>query len=201
MFRSCFVPCSAFILLTTFAFPQGKGMEFRYEGMVENRFSFAKEQPLNYSERVTLTVVVVGDLGGTRNEAIQIRLTETLQERPVRTADVQIGEISADGKFLPTSRFGNLPMLFVSPKQIGVGKARRAEEVLDERFFGQVLKGRVSYFAVGKGYQDWRRVEEAKRLEGKPAPDFELPTADGKGKIKLSDLRGKIVLLNFFAHW
>jgi hypothetical protein len=49
--------------------------------------------------------------------------------------------------------------------------------------------------------RDWRRVEEAKRLEGKPAPDFELPTADGKGKIKLSDLRGKIVLLNFFAHW
>jgi hypothetical protein len=201
MFRSCFVPCSAFILLTTFAFPQGKGMEFRYEGMVKNRFSFAKEQPLNYSERVTLTVVFVGDLSGTKNEAIQIRLTETLQERPVRTADVQIGEISADGKFLPTSRFGNLPMLFVSPKQIGVGKAWRTEEVLDERFFGQVLKGRVSYFVVGKGYQDWRKVEEAKRLEGKPAPDFELPTADGKGKIKLSDLRGKIVLLNFFAYW
>jgi len=47
----------------------------------------------------------------------------------------------------------------------------------------------------------WKRVEEAKRLEGKFAPDFELPAADGKGKIKLSDLRGKIVLLNFFAHW
>jgi hypothetical protein len=351
MFHLCFVPCSTFILLTTFAFPQGKGMEFRYEGTVENRFSFAKEQPLNYSERVTLTVAVVVDLGGTKNEAIQIRLTETLQERPVRTADVQIGEISADGKFLPTSRFGNLPMLFVSPKQIGARKVWRVEEVLDERFFGQVLKGRISYFVVGRGNldgqtcyvvvrhlnepakvvhegsgntyivtqwtdwfwvdaqtglvhrwkrrskyvaqdnpnqtvitttidmtlkqvetldpeklerlrkdlqilrpvqtmlddlmwnlqvtvehveraekelirakeevqdspyadlftlylenwlrdaRDWRRVEEAKRLEGKPAPDFELPTADGKGKIKLSDLRGKIVLLNFFAHW
>ncbi len=123
-------------------------MEFRCEGTVENRFSFAKEQPWNYSERVTLTVVVVGDLGETKNEAVQIRLTETLQERPVRTADVQIGKISADGKFLPNSRFGNLPMLFVSPKQIGVGKVWKAEEILDERFFGQVLKGRVSYFAV-----------------------------------------------------
>jgi len=35
----------------------------------------------------------------------------------------------------------------------------------------------------------------------KPAPDFELPTADGKGKIKLSELRSKIVVLKFFAYW
>jgi hypothetical protein len=144
-------------------------MEFRYEGTVENKFSFAKEQPLNHSERVTLTVAVVGDLGGTRNEAVQIRLTETLQERPVRMADVQIGKISADGKFLPTSRFGNLPMLFVSPKQIGAGKVWRAEEVLDERFFGQVLKGRVSYFAVGRSNLDGQTCYVVVRHLNEPA--------------------------------
>lgn len=37
-------------------------------------------------------------------------------------------------------------------------------------------------------------------LVGKPAPNFVLPTVDGK-KIRLSDLKGKVVLLNFFAHW
>ncbi len=37
-------------------------------------------------------------------------------------------------------------------------------------------------------------------LRGAPAPDFTLKTLDGK-TLKLSDLRGKAVLLNFWATW
>ena len=37
-------------------------------------------------------------------------------------------------------------------------------------------------------------------LRGAPAPDFALKTLDGK-TVKLSDLRGKAVLLNFWATW
>jgi thiol-disulfide isomerase/thioredoxin len=37
-------------------------------------------------------------------------------------------------------------------------------------------------------------------LRGKDAPDFELKTLDGK-KVKLSELRGKAVVVNFWATW
>jgi cytochrome c biogenesis protein CcmG/thiol:disulfide interchange protein DsbE len=35
---------------------------------------------------------------------------------------------------------------------------------------------------------------------GRPAPDFELTTFDGQ-RIRLSDLKGKVVVLNFWATW
>src|SRR5438270_11907810 len=37
-------------------------------------------------------------------------------------------------------------------------------------------------------------------LRGKDAPDFELQALDGK-KVKLSELRGKAVVVNFWATW
>lgn len=38
-------------------------------------------------------------------------------------------------------------------------------------------------------------------LIGEPAPDFELVTLDGTGTVALSDLRGEVVVVNFFASW
>ena len=41
--------------------------------------------------------------------------------------------------------------------------------------------------------------QQVSRLENKPAPDFELTALNG-GRVKLSELRGKPVLLAFFAY-
>ncbi len=37
--------------------------------------------------------------------------------------------------------------------------------------------------------------------EGAPAPDFELPRTDGAGTLRLSEFRGSVVVLNWFASW
>jgi peroxiredoxin len=58
--------------------------------------------------------------------------------------------------------------------------------------------------AAGKA----KRKEEGKRkraahreaLFGQPAPDFEAPDLDGE-TVRLSDLRGKVVLVNFWGTW
>jgi cytochrome c biogenesis protein CcmG/thiol:disulfide interchange protein DsbE len=38
-------------------------------------------------------------------------------------------------------------------------------------------------------------------LMGKPAPDLTLPRLDGSGEVTLSDLQGKVVVVNFYASW
>jgi thiol-disulfide isomerase/thioredoxin len=67
----------------------------------------------------------------------------------------------------------------------------------------------VSVLAVGisKGVQHFggvtdraRGAVEADQMDGKPAFSFRLP-ARGGGEVDLSSLRGKIVLVNFWATW
>jgi hypothetical protein len=47
-----------------------------------------------------------------------------------------------------------------------------------------------------------RQVERRKQLNlvGQPAPEFELPSLTGE-QVRLSDWRGKVVVLNLFAFW
>jgi len=45
-----------------------------------------------------------------------------------------------------------------------------------------------------------KSLAEMAKMEVKPAPEFEVETLSGK-KVKLTDLRGKVVLLNFWATW
>jgi len=61
----------------------------------------------------------------------------------------------------------------------------------------------MAMLAAGR-YLDRTRKHGPTRLVGNvrgvPAPDFDLLTLDGQ-KVKLSDYRGKAVLLNFWATW
>ncbi len=55
---------------------------------------------------------------------------------------------------------------------------------------GQTDQGQFGIFATGR----------AVNLDPRPAPDFVLTTYDGE-RLQLSDFRGQVVLLNFWASW
>jgi peroxiredoxin len=49
-------------------------------------------------------------------------------------------------------------------------------------------------------YQRIPMYQTSNRMEGRPAPDFSLRSLDGQ-TYRLSELRGKVVVLNFWATW
>ncbi len=55
---------------------------------------------------------------------------------------------------------------------------------------GQTAQGQFGIFATGR----------VVNLDPRPAPDFVLTTYDGQ-RLQLSDFRGQVVLLNFWASW
>jgi peroxiredoxin len=69
--------------------------------------------------------------------------------------------------------------------------------------FALLLIAILGMLAAGK-YLDRHRqhgpVKLVGNVQGIQAPDFELTSLDGR-KVKLSDFRGKAVLLNFWATW
>ena len=61
-----------------------------------------------------------------------------------------------------------------------------------------LIIGLIALFAFGFTI-DPKKVPSP--LIGKPAPDFEIKALNGNEKIRLSELKGKPVLLNFWASW
>lgn len=49
-------------------------------------------------------------------------------------------------------------------------------------------------------YQRIPMYQASSRMEARPAPDFELAAVDGS-RMRLSELRGRVVVVNFWATW
>jgi len=82
-----------------------------------------------------------------------------------------------------------LGLAFLEPPPIA-GEITTAQAGTNSGPFATLPPNSVPAYASG----------EAAPLVGRPAPDFTLSTLDG-AEVTLSDLRGKPVLINFWASW
>ena len=96
-------------------------------------------------------------------------------------------------------------MLEASAPSLGVINLLQSNTIDKDKYFGtylkvaEKLKKEWSTYAVAKNFID--QVESMKATAiGQPAPDIALPDPSGK-IIKLSSLRGKYVLVDFWAKW
>lgn len=62
----------------------------------------------------------------------------------------------------------------------------------------QELRSRGTGGESGITIANYQAVAQA---DDRPAPDFEMAALDGGGRIRLSDLAGNVVVLNFWATW
>lgn len=79
------------------------------------------------------------------------------------------------------------------PASTGLASGRRAA-LLAASFAALVACG-------GTGQPAANPSEDSSSFVGQPAPDTEFASLQGAGNISLSSLRGKVVLLDFWASW
>lgn len=93
-------------------------------------------------------------------------------------------------------RWRNIELIELDAAKEGGEPSADAEdhETSGLRLFGKAI---VAMFGLNRGFGS---AAEFSNLVGMPVPDFELHTVSGE-TVKLEDLRGKVVLLDFWASW
>lgn len=106
-------------------------------------------------------------------------------------------DVAARMRYLAEHNATTTSVLAVLP-----GLNQESDKVLIDQVLAQLKAAHPGYAPI-QAYKDRVAKEKAQRERlnnGNPAPDFTYPQIDGK-ELSLSDLKGKIVLVDFWASW
>lgn len=131
---------------------------------------------------------------------------------------LQAGARSADDLQAELAEFDSLLAKYAGQKTDEVAEIAIMKAVLYLQVLGDEAKGRAQLLAVKAGFPDTQpgqavdkilaQLDEAAKREaakaaliGKPAPELDFDWSTRAGLKKLSDLKGSVVVLDFWATW
>src|SRR5262249_794156 len=85
-------------------------------------------------------------------------------------------------------------------KAIALLQELLTRQPLDTNLMGMLARAYESAGQPDKAAEWRRKAEPGLQLAGLPAPEFTLKDTSGR-EVRLADLRGKVVFLNFWASW
>jgi tetratricopeptide (TPR) repeat protein len=118
------------------------------------------------------------------------------------------GDRSDDGTPIPAGHFGDAATTLATlyhesghpEKEIALLQDLLARQPLNTELMGMLARAYESAGQPDKAAEWRRKAEPGLQFAGQPAPEFTLKDTSGK-EVRLADLRGKVVFLNFWASW
>ena len=133
------------------------------------------------------SVDVIGFAGPDGAGRIEVTVNDEKQIKSIVAFMAQPGMPAIEIPIVAETSFDEVP----TPSTFDAGE-RKKYNSLEEMFMANM---------PGAGGEGGGEEEPKSKLVGSAAPDFTLDRMDGSGKVTLSDLKGEVVVLDFWATW